>query len=166
VDHATLTHALRIPGAAAISVISVDRRTAIWTLTAGHTDDTTDFTARVAEVAGVANRLARAADGGSPLEDVLLIDPSRFHLLRVVDDADGAALAVHLILDRRVANLALARREFASVVDAHAATSHETPPDPAPWPATSWFDFFAEEPFANDDDTLERVLTALRRLER
>lgn len=118
-----------------IAVIHLTTRATLWSVTAradppgalvgdGDPDDQRSVVsgAAVADVATVAAALVAASDPGPGVIDIMLVCPTRFHLVRELGvGTTQDQLLAHLTLDRRMTNLAAAQREFASLLTAHAA---------------------------------------------
>lgn len=169
IENVAWEDALDILGARAVTVTAIDTRT----LLRSHTVDGDPDGGSVAEIAAAlaetAAELVRRTDPGTAMDDLLITGPTWFHLLRVVDEA----CVVHLMLDRRVANLALARREFRSL--AESATVEERSRSPAlprrtpaahmPPVAFSEKQWFAGVQYRADVQTLHRVRDGLRQLD-
>jgi hypothetical protein len=123
-----LRQALRISGASLVMLTSIEDRTPVWS--AGRVRSDSDVAALGAVIAEAAAALVRLTTAGVDLDDLLVTSAANFHVLRVVDGT-----VAHLVLDREVANLAMARREFRDVVVGKAATPERALPAPvAPEP--------------------------------
>jgi hypothetical protein len=108
-----LAQALRISGASLIMLTSIETRTVVWSAGRARVGaDVAALGAAITEAAAEMVRLSSAApiDDGT-MDDLLVTGPAHFHVLRV---ADGQV--AHLVLDRGVANLAMARREFRQIL--------------------------------------------------
>jgi hypothetical protein len=119
-----LAQALRISGALAVMLTSVESRTTLWSTSAGNGRDDTGVAVLGAAMAEAAAEMLRLGSGGgaSDLDDLLVTGPTSFHVLRLVDGQ-----VAHLVLDRRAANLAMARREFRHLVAATAVAAGPPP---------------------------------------
>jgi hypothetical protein len=127
-----LREAMRIPGADSVTVISVTTRNQVWSRSVhrSNRDDTT-VVAAVAIAAHAAD-LACLHDPDSQLDDLLVTTPRWFHLLRFTVGRDWDPQVVHLVLDRRVANLAMARIELKRLVVADRVVAGAVPPATEP----------------------------------
>lgn len=113
-----LAQALRISGASLIMLTSIESRTTVWS--AGRVRVGAEVAALGAAITEAAAEMVRltavGSAGDAEMDDLLVTSPANFHVLRVVDGQ-----VAHLVLDRGVANLAMARREFRDMVTARAA---------------------------------------------
>ncbi|MGW0434693.1 hypothetical protein ACWDV4_19430 [Micromonospora sp. NPDC003197] len=85
----------------------------------------------VAVMAGMvaaARRLATVADPDGPLDEVVALDEVWFHVLYPLDSQETGSQVAYLLLERNVANLAAARREFRTLVQAVPATQDSSAP--------------------------------------
>ncbi|MBL7257279.1 hypothetical protein [Paractinoplanes lichenicola] len=123
-----LTEALGIPGAHAVSLLDPEGPRVLWW--AGETAPTEQESAAAVTLAAAAAGLVLLdGNGGDELSDILLTSADAFHVVRVV--GTEAPLVAHLTLRRAGANLAMARREFDSMLTAYArdlAPASATPP--------------------------------------
>jgi hypothetical protein len=117
-----LEDAVRIPGATAVALIAADGPALTWW--AGGRTPTEEESASAAGVAGSAAALVRLSEGGK-LDDVLVTSATAFHVLRLIPGEDGADQVAHLMLRRAGANLAMARHEFRTLVEAHAREANK-----------------------------------------
>jgi hypothetical protein len=112
-----LTEALGIPGAHAVSLIDPEGPRVLWW--AGETAPTEQESAAAVTLAAAAAGLVLLdGNGGDELSDILLTSADAFHVLRLV--GTEAPLVAHLTLRRTAANLAMARREFGTILTAYA----------------------------------------------
>ncbi|MFF5080457.1 hypothetical protein ACFY36_25680 [Actinoplanes sp. NPDC000266] len=200
-DPPPLADALGIPGASAVSLLDPDGPRVLWWAGGGPPDE--QQAATVVTLAAAAAGMVMLGETGDELGDVLLTSSDAFHVVRLVED-DTSPLVAHLTLRRSGANLAMARREFGSLIKAYAGKASQTreaaapalaspaapaiaapsevaasDPDPSPPPgelprrnrvepppADDSPDLFSllGQPYAADDDVLDRVLNALRSL--
>jgi hypothetical protein len=111
--------ALRIPGARAVTVTAIDSRTPVWSSATDDQapDDDGDLAAMAAAMAETAAELVRRTDPSTMMDDLLVTSAAWFHVLRVVGAPAGGTRVAHLVLDRRVANLAMARRDFRKLLE-------------------------------------------------
>jgi hypothetical protein len=135
-----LEEALGIPGARAVSLLDPERSAVLWWAGAGPPDERQ--TTAVVTLAAAAAGLVMLAEPGDELGDVLLTSAEAFHVVRLM--TDGPLRVAHLTLRRTEANLAMARREFRSLIEAyarqprHAAAQYDHPirddvaPEPGP----------------------------------
>ncbi|WP_432829187.1 hypothetical protein [Dactylosporangium sp. CA-092794] len=159
----------------------------VWSVTA-EDPIADDVVGVLTELVGVAARMVRLTDGADVLDDLVITSPAWFHVLRTAGAQGDDTHVVHLLLDRRSANLALARLELRTLVDAAASAPEPVralpaaPQQPglphrssrkatATRPARSataavpaWLAQFAGETFEMDEEILDRVLAGLRRL--
>jgi len=117
-----LEEALGIPGARAVSLLDPERSTVLWWAGAGPPDERQ--TAAVVTLAAAAAGLVMLAEPGDELGDVLLTSAEAFHVVRLM--TDGPLRVAHLTLRRTEANLAMARREFRSLLETYARQPHHT----------------------------------------
>jgi hypothetical protein len=187
-EQQSLSRALNIQGARAVSVVALDSGAMIWSrstrdhLDRGGNDDV--LGAGLADMVAAAARVVGHTELGSGLDDLVLSSLSWFHVLRLTGDQQ----VVHLLLDRGTANLSLARRELKTLVvpplpQREATQAIEPPAVPTNGPANGtvpehlthdpmrlqggmnipdWLSQLADEPFDADTPTLERVLAGLR----
>jgi hypothetical protein len=128
-EQPALRRALVIHGAQSISMVSLSTGTAIWSagapsmdaVAAGEADAEPEADqavgGAVADLIGVAARMVGLTDGGALMDDLVLSSASWFHVLRVGGGPRLGPCVIHLMLDRRVANLALARRELKGLTE-------------------------------------------------
>ncbi len=107
-----LTEALGIPGAHAVSLLDPDGPRVLWW--AGEAPPTEQEAAAAVTLAAAAAGLVLLGPHDDELSDILLTSADSFHVVRLVDDE--APLVAHLTLRRAGANLAMARREFGSMI--------------------------------------------------
>ncbi|XVV13264.1 hypothetical protein ACQP2X_02585 [Actinoplanes sp. CA-131856] len=184
-DPPPLADALGIPGASAVSLLDPDGPRVLWWAGGGPPDE--QQAATVVTLAAAAAGMVMQGEAGDEFGDVLLTSSDAFHVVRLVED-DTSPLVAHLTLRRSGANLAMARREFGSLIKAYAGkaaplkvaaplevSASEPSPPPGelprrnrvePSPADDSPDLFSllGQPYAADDDVLDRVLNALRSL--
>nr|MDT0660779.1 hypothetical protein [Micromonospora sp. DSM 115978] len=161
---------LGIPGARALTVTAIENRTVVWSaqVTGNPVDD------RAAPVAAAmieaASELIRLTETDPALDDLLVVGPTTFHVLRVGGPpADG--WVAHLMLDRDRANLAMARREFRDLSRTVGTLSlpengAESPPPavPAPpeqpptEPAPAWDDAKLHDELPDDVERLDGMV--------
>jgi hypothetical protein len=120
--HAALHRAIRILGASAVTLVAADTGATIWTLTAPDEPaadgaSVADVSGAVADLVDAAVAVVRLTEARHEFDDLVLSSDAWFHVLRLLPGADGADrpdddCVVHLRLDRRRANLALARHEL------------------------------------------------------
>ena len=122
-----LQEALGIPGARAVSLLDPDGPTVLWWAGAGPPDEQ-EATAVVALAASAAG-LVMLSEPGDELGDVLLTSGDAFHVVRLVEDE--SLRVAHLTLRRAGANLAMARQQFRTLLDAYAKNRL---PEPEPQP--------------------------------
>ncbi|MDQ7903334.1 hypothetical protein RB614_02220 [Phytohabitans sp. ZYX-F-186] len=182
--------ALRITGARAVIVTAIDTRKPLRTATIEAFPDGESIAEMAAAMAETAVELVRLTDADTAMDDLLVTSHRWFHVLRIVDGEGPGGCVAHLLLDRRQANLAMARREFreltvgvepaggpvpqaaAPAVELAGALPRRTPSATGPWdrgtsgedPAAAWFGGFDGHPFAADGRTVERVRDGLHRL--
>ncbi|WP_250028911.1 hypothetical protein [Paractinoplanes maris] len=112
-----LTEALGIPGAHAVSLLDPDGSKVLWW--AGETAPTEqEAAATVTLAAASAGLVLLGGNGADELSDILLTSADAFHVVRLV--GEEAPLVAHLTLRRAGANLAMARREFGSIITSYA----------------------------------------------
>jgi hypothetical protein len=112
-----LTAALGIPGAHAVSLLDPDGPRVLWW--AGETAPTEqEATAAITLAAAAAGLVLLEGNGTDELSDILLTSADAFHVVRLVGEQEP--LVAHLTLRRADANLAMARREFGSIIRSYA----------------------------------------------
>lgn len=186
-----LEMALDIGGALSVAVFSIRDAAASW-WAGGHEPDGDDAIAAGA-LAGAAAALVRLTDPDDEMGDILLTTTTAFHVLRMLDSADGGTQVAHLTLSRGAANLALARREFKVLTDRYLAGPEPEPPaegekaEPRPQngsalprrrrngiPAAAfherddvvppgWLELVGQ-PYVNDESVLDRIIGTLKQL--
>jgi hypothetical protein len=123
----SLLDAMRLPGARGASVvdwISGLPLGAVGDAPGGDIEATAAETAELARLATESSALA-PADGGAaaaageepPVQDLILTSTDSYHLLRFVTTPFDSTVFLHLWLDRRDGNLALARIRLAELAD-------------------------------------------------
>ncbi|WP_173158489.1 hypothetical protein [Phytohabitans suffuscus] len=70
-----------------------------------------------AAMAETAVELVRLTDMETAMDDLLVTSQRWFHVLRVIEGEGTGGCVAHLLLDRREANLAMARRDFRELID-------------------------------------------------
>ncbi|GAA4437031.1 hypothetical protein GCM10023170_005850 [Phytohabitans houttuyneae] len=186
--------ALRITGARAVIVTAIDTRKPLRSATIEALPDAESVAEMAAAMAETAVELVRLTGADTAMDDLLVTSRGWFHVLRVVEGDDDGGCVAHLLLDRREANLAMARRDFRELVGGAVRVPPEPVPEPAapeaveltlagglprrtpsttgPWDrgaqpegTPSWFAKFAGHPFDSGGRTVERVRDGLHRLE-
>jgi hypothetical protein len=188
-DRPGLAEALGIPGAHAVSLLDPEGPTVLWWAGAAPPDE--QQTAAVVTLAAAAAGMVLSAPGDE-LGDVLLTSTEAFHVVRLVEDTRPCV--AHLTLRRAGANLAMARREFRTLVESYTrelpapalpsgpapallpGPAHSLSPGPAPsLPRRSQSEPSAAPtppdwldllgiPYLDDDEVLDRVLVGLHHL--
>ncbi|MEV4345244.1 hypothetical protein AB0J83_12275 [Actinoplanes sp. NPDC049596] len=128
-DPPPLADALGIPGASAVSLLDPDGPRVLWWAGGGPPDE--QQAATVVTLAAAAAGMVMLGETGDELGDVLLTSSDAFHVVRLVEDGTSPLVA-HLTLRRAGANLAMARREFGSLIKAYAGQVDETRKAAAP----------------------------------
>ncbi|XVU26035.1 hypothetical protein ACQPZJ_02955 [Actinoplanes sp. CA-054009] len=128
-DPPPLADALGIPGASAVSLLDPDGPRVLWWAGGGPPDE--QQAATVVTLAAAAAGMVMLGETGDELGDVLLTSRDAFHVVRLVED-DTSPLVAHLTLRRAGANLAMARREFGSLIKAYAGKADQTRKAAAP----------------------------------
>lgn len=118
VRYEVLPQAMEILGARSVAVFSVTTGDSIWSITGSRSPIDEVAAAAAIDVVAAARQLVDVADPGSPLDEILVVDTAWFHVLYILTDHADAAQVAHLLLDRGVANLAQARRDFRAMVGA------------------------------------------------
>ena len=114
-----LTETMNITGALGVSLMDWTGGLALATAGAGPCGDHAAGAVDAAELARVVMLRHTFADpetGSSSTEDVIVTSANMYHLLRFVDTSFGGNLLIHLRLDRRTANLAMARIRLTAIV--------------------------------------------------
>lgn len=166
--------ALRIPGAQAVIVTAIETRRLLRSEAAESFAGGESVAEVAAALAETAVELVRRTGAGAAMDDLLVTAPTCFHVLRVFDGGGAAGDCVaHLVLDRRVANLAMARRDLRGLLSGRVRATdlpRRTPAANLPrrigrqGEPSAWFATVAETPFQADVRTLRRVRDGLRRL--
>jgi len=116
IDDIVWGDALRITGARAVIVTAIETRKPLRSATLESLPDRDSIAAMAAAIAETAAELVRLTDAGTTMDDLLVTSPGWFHVLQVVESEGSAGYVAHLLLQRREANLAMARREFRDLV--------------------------------------------------
>ncbi|MET9256330.1 hypothetical protein ACGFZL_16285 [Streptomyces sp. NPDC048182] len=119
----SLLEAMRLPGARGASLvdwISGLALGAVGDAPGGDLEATAAETAELARHAAESGSLAPAGavpDKTPPVEDMIVTTPDSYHLLRFVSTPFDSTVFLHLWLDRKDGNLALARIRLAETAD-------------------------------------------------
>lgn len=124
----SLLEAMRVPGARGVSVVDWISGLALGAVGDAPGGDHETAAAETAELARltVESRTFAPADaepgtpgpgGEPPVQDMIITSPDAYHVLRFVSTAFDSSVFVHLWLDRRDGNLALARIRLAEMAD-------------------------------------------------
>lgn len=123
----SLLEAMRVPGARGVSVVDWISGLALGAVGDAPGGDHETAAAETAELARltVESRTFAPADGEPvtepggepPVQDMIITSPDAYHVLRFVSTAFDSTVFVHLWLDRREGNLALARIKLAEMAD-------------------------------------------------
>ncbi|MGA5206506.1 hypothetical protein [Streptomyces variegatus] len=126
----SLLEAMRLPGARGASVvdwISGLALGAVGDAPGGDVEATAAETAELARLATESGALALTGGGAGspgeasgkepPVQDLIITNADSYHLLRFVTTTFDSTVFVHLWLDRREGNLALARIRLAEMAD-------------------------------------------------
>jgi hypothetical protein len=179
-EHSSLSSALSIQGARSVRLVAVDTGATVWSKSTHDSALDGGLPEAVADMVTAAARVVLHTEEGSGLDDLVVSSLSWFHVLRLTQDKQ----AVHLLLDRRVANLSLARRELKALVSPplphranapqsvtfdvslgiDAELTQELPRLQGGISVPDWFSQLADERFDADTSTLVRVLVGLRGL--
>jgi hypothetical protein len=112
-----LKEAMMIEGALGVALVDVDSGMALGTLGGGKDLDLGVGAAGNTDMVRAKLRVMEMLDVTGTIEDILTTLTSQYHLVRPLTAHSGAGLFLYLVLDRRRANLALARRRL-QLVDA------------------------------------------------
>jgi hypothetical protein len=174
--------ALRIPGAQAVIVTAIDTRRPLRLDTVESFPSGESVAEVAAALAETAAELVRLTDAGAAMDDLLVTAPTWFHVLRIFDGEEAGECVAHLVLDRRVANLAMARRDLRGLLGrprARSVPGRDRPATDLPQrmpganlpraeqhrdEPSAWFATVADTPFQADVRTIRRVRDGLRRL--
>jgi hypothetical protein len=156
-----------------VALLDPDGPAVLWW--AGEAAPDAEQAATVIALAEAAAGLVLLTGSGDELGDIILTSRDTFQVVRLVDD-DTVRVA-HLTLNRAAANLAMARRDFRTLIEGytrqprHRAVlprrSRADPPSVTEEAAVEMPpDLFAllREPYTTDDGALDRILVTLRRL--
>ncbi|MBB4959230.1 hypothetical protein [Micromonospora polyrhachis] len=114
-----------------------------------------DLVAAMAGMVAAAGRLATVADPVGPLDEVLALDEVWFHVLYPIGSPETGPQVAYLLLERNVANLAAARREFRTLVQAVPASQ------PGPTSSSEETTTPATTPHAADRPAFPRRVAAI-----
>lgn len=123
-----LPDAMQILGARSVAVYSLATGSRVWSVAESRRPDDRDAVAATTGMVAAAQRLVALADPGSSLDEILAMDGSWFHVLYLLGSQESGPQVAHMLLDRHVANLAQARREFWSLVEAVQSTGRAPEP--------------------------------------
>jgi hypothetical protein len=123
-----LPQAMQILGARSVAVFSLATGSRVWSVEESQPWVDEDAVVAAIEMIATAQRLVDRADPGSPVDELLAVDAAWFHVLHLLVEQDTGPHVAHMLLDRGVANLALARREFRALVEAERAVRRESEP--------------------------------------
>lgn len=160
----SLPKAMQILGARSVAVFSIATGSRIWSVAESQPPIDEDVVAAAIDLVAAAQRLVDVADRGSPLNEILAVDPAWFHVLYLLTGQDTGPQVAHMLLDRGVANLAHARREFCVLVEAERAVRREPEP-PAGDVRVGTVDAGTAPPTTNQTGLPRRTATAPARPE-
>jgi hypothetical protein len=106
----TLDSALEIDGATAVALVDYESGMSL-----GHKGSGIDLDIAAAgntEVVRAKLRTMAALGLDDRIEDILITLGGQYHLIRLLQGADGSGLFLYLVLDKGRSNLALARRQL------------------------------------------------------
>ncbi|GEK20443.1 hypothetical protein [Cellulomonas xylanilytica] len=109
----TLATALEIDGATAVALVDYESGMSL-----GHLGTGVDLDVAAAgntEVIRAKLRTMAALGLDDRIEDILITLGQQYHLIRLLQGADGNGLFLYLVLDKGRANLALARRQLSNL---------------------------------------------------
>jgi hypothetical protein len=115
-----LAEAMSIAGALGVSLVDWAGGIALSTAGTGSCGDHAAGAVDAAELARAVRLRHTFADPeteSSSADDVIVTSANEYHLLKFVDTPFDSSLLIHLRLDRRTANLAMARIRLAAIVD-------------------------------------------------
>ncbi|GAB3148081.1 hypothetical protein GCM10027290_32270 [Micromonospora sonneratiae] len=121
-----LRKAMQILGARSVTVFSIAPGSKVWSVAENRATIGDEPAAAAADVVATAQRLVELADPGSPLDEVFALDEAWFHVLYLLGSQETGPQVAHILLDRNLANLAEARREFLALVEAERAAQQDT----------------------------------------
>ncbi|MFC0526426.1 hypothetical protein [Phytohabitans kaempferiae] len=151
IDDVVWGDALRITGARAVTVTAIDTRKPVRSETLQPFPERESVAEMAAAMVETAAELVRLTDADMAMDDLLVTSHSWFHVLRVVAGGYAGGYVAHLLLDRRVANLAMARREFRDLLGGAPA-----PGGPEPTGIPEFLEEAPETPAPREDGVLPR----------
>ncbi|MFC6067941.1 hypothetical protein [Streptomyces ochraceiscleroticus] len=119
-----LLHAMELPGARGAAIVDWISGLALGTVGEPSGADHETTAAETAELARMAAEYSAFAPAGPdrpdkepPVQDLILITRTDFHLIRFVETTFDSSVFLHLWLDRDTGNLALARIRLQSIAE-------------------------------------------------
>jgi len=110
-----LKEAMTAEGALGVALVDWDSGMALGTLGGGKYLDLDVAAAANTEVVRAKMRAMEALRLNDAIEDILITLSQQYHIIRPLKSAEGKSLFLYFVLDRRKANLALARHHLKQV---------------------------------------------------
>ncbi|MFC1444182.1 hypothetical protein ABUW04_38715 [Streptacidiphilus sp. N1-10] len=110
-----LKEAMMIEGALGAALVDVNSGMALGAMGGGKDFDLAVAAAGNTDVVRAKLRVMEMLDLGGGIEDILTTLTSQYHVIRPLTSRSGQGLFLYLVLDRKRANLALARRQLHQV---------------------------------------------------
>ena len=110
-----LKEVMMIEGALGTALVDVNSGLALGTLGGGAEFDLDAAAAGNTDVLRAKYRTMKMLGISGTIEDILITLSSQYHLIRPLGSRGGSGLFLYLVLDRKRANLAMARRQLAQV---------------------------------------------------
>lgn len=110
-----LKEVMMIEGALGTALVDVNSGLALGTLGGGAEFDLDAAAAGNTDVLRAKYRTMEMLGISGAIEDILITLSSQYHLIRPLGSRGGSGLFLYLVLDRKRANLAMARRQLAQV---------------------------------------------------
>lgn len=113
-EHA-LKEAMNITGAVGVALVDFDSGMMLGSAGGGPSLDLEVAAAGNTEVVRAKMNTMAQLGMKESIEDILITLENQYHLIRLVDSSKGSGLFFYLALNRAQANLAMARRQIASI---------------------------------------------------
>jgi hypothetical protein len=107
----TLKEAMEIDGATAVALVDYESGMSLGALGSGALDLDVAAAGNT-EVIRAKLRTMHALNLNDEIEDILITLGTQYHLIRLLQSANGRGLFLYLVLDKNKSNLAMARRRL------------------------------------------------------